>query len=199
MFTLNPLSSDWLAGQIDASRFFKIAISKSCCPVCWDIVTIFNNLPNSESGNTPPIRFHARRRHPNLYAVDIPDILDEGVKDELLRKFSIILLKDLVSLLNEEAARTSNAKHAPRHSSVSQPESLTFSTDSTLGGSVDINTASADQQASDDHMKSLKRERVELWNRLNLDSVCNTEHLELWKWKLPCFAQLESSWRSNGE
>ena len=107
--------------QLQDSREITIAISKSCCPVCWDIVKIFDRQAQttqgqgSESGNyTPPVRFRTCGRHSNLYAVDLPDLLDGGLKDELLTKFSIDLLKDLFSLLDKDT-KAAKPKH-PRGS-----------------------------------------------------------------------------------
>jgi hypothetical protein len=120
--------------QLQSSGKYMIAVSKSCCPVCWDIVKIFDRQ-NKEKRS--PVCFQARGRHPNLYPVDLPDILDEGIKDELLTKFSITLLKDLVSLF-EADARAARAKHSRIDSNVSQPESLTYSLDSSMGGSIDV-------------------------------------------------------------
>ena len=112
--------------QLQDTREFTIAVSKSCCPVCWDIVKIFDRQAQitqgegSESGNhTPPVHFKTRGRHSNLYAVDLPAILDESIKDKLLTKFSIDLLKDLVSLCDRAAAKP---KHVASISNVSQPD-----------------------------------------------------------------------------
>jgi hypothetical protein len=85
---------------------FTIAVSKSCCPVCWEIVTIFKRryqTTQEQGSESTPVYFNTRERHPNLYPVDLPDVLDESIKDELLTKFSITLLKDLVSLFDEDA------------------------------------------------------------------------------------------------
>src|ERR1700728_4768493 len=89
-----------------------------------------------------PILFNARGRHPNLYPVDLPDVLDESIKDELLTKFSITLLKDLVSLFDEDA-RAANAKHV---NSASQPESVAFSLNSSMGGSIDVDSSVDNQK-----------------------------------------------------
>ena len=118
--------------QLHASEKFAIAVSKLCCPVCWDIINIFNRQ-NKEQGSS--VRFQAHGRHPNLYPVDLPDILDEGIKDELLTKFSITLLKDLVSLF--EADRTVQTKHRRIESNVSQPESVAYTITSSMDGSTD--------------------------------------------------------------
>ena len=92
--------------ECSESRKVTIAVSKPCCPVCWELVTIFNhqNQTTQEQGpesgdHTLPVRFLTRGRHPHLYPVDLPDILDEGIKDELLTKFSITLLDDLTKLV----------------------------------------------------------------------------------------------------
>ena len=132
--------------QLQASRQFKIAVSKSCCPVCWDIVNIFNEQAKTTQEPKPLVCFRARGRHANLYPVDLPDLLDEGIKDELLTKFSITLLKDLVSLFEEDAraaharaahARAAHAKHLRSGSSVSQPESVALSLGSSMDSSID--------------------------------------------------------------
>jgi hypothetical protein len=119
--------------QLHTSQNFLIAVSKLCCPVCWDIINMFNRQ-NEEQGSS--VRFQAHGRHPNLYPVDLPDILDEGIKDELLTKFSIALLKDLVSLF-EADTRAAQAKHMRNQSNVSQPESVAYTLISSLDGSTD--------------------------------------------------------------
>ena len=58
---------------------------------------------------------------------------------KLLTKFSITLLKDLVSLFDEDTrAANLNAKHANSASNASQPESVALSLNSSMGGSVDV-------------------------------------------------------------
>jgi hypothetical protein len=150
-----------------------IAVSKSCCPVCWDIITIFNKQAkttqeqassDSESGNhTPPITFKTRGRHPNLYPVDLPLILDEGIKDELLRKFSTNLLNDLFALW--ESSKTTG-KHVPSTSNVSQPESVALSLTSSLGSSVDDTEADA-EDVEDFHHETFSRYDVGAWDERN--------------------------------
>jgi len=139
--------------QLQDSRVFTIAVSKSCCPVCWDIVTIFNEQTQEQGSDSEPVRFNTRGRHCTLYPVDLPDFLDEGVKDELVRKFSIDLLKDLFSLLDEDAKAT-KPKHAHSRSDVSQPESVAFSLNSSLGGSVDIDPSWATHKDVHDYHRS---------------------------------------------
>ena len=100
----------------------------------------------SELGNdTPSVRFQTRGRHSNLYPVDLPDILDEDIKDELLKRYRTILLKDLVSVFQSDS-KLAKAKHAPSGSNVSQPESLTFSLNSTVSGSAHVNDIQEDYQ-----------------------------------------------------
>jgi hypothetical protein len=132
--------------QLGGSGQIKIVVTKSCCPVCWQIAVIFKREnektpeQGSESGNYSfPVHFDARGRHPNLYPVDLPDILDETIKDELLKKFRIILLRNLASL--GEEAKAAKSKHMRSESNVSQPESLAFSMNSSLCGSIDISTS----------------------------------------------------------
>ena len=116
---------------------------------------------DSESGNhTPPVTFKTGGRHPILYPVDLPLILDEAIKDELLRKFSSNLLNDLLSLW--ESSKTTG-KHVPSTSNVSQPESVALSLNSSLGGSVDDTEADADG-VENFHRKTYD---VELWNKRN--------------------------------
>jgi hypothetical protein len=103
------------------------------------------------------VHFEVRGRHPNLYAVDIPDVLDEDIKDELLIKVSITLLKHLVRLVDEdtEAAKT---KHAHSKSNVSEPESVALSLSSSAGGSVDADGCAAVHDGVAEYVK-----RVESW------------------------------------
>jgi hypothetical protein len=163
--------------QLQDSRKFKIAVTKSCCPVCWEIVTIFNRQnettqeQGSDSGDhTFPVHFDARGRHPILYPVDLPDILDESIKDELLTKFRITLLRNLACLLDKETTKAANTKHLRSESNISQPESVAFSVDSSFGGSIDVGTSQGNQQYI-----SEKRQKefvdVESWRK----SSCNPE------------------------
>ena len=133
---------------------------------------IFNDLGKVSK---TPYSFDARGRHSNLYPVDLPGVLDKSVKDELVKRFSILLLKDLVSLLNQDG---SNPKHETSKSEssasdVSQPESVAFSINSSLGGKIDPGRSTAHWQdytgTSKTHQSS---ERVEHWvkSSFNLDS-----------------------------
>jgi len=141
--------------ELHAAGKFTIAVSKSCCPVCWDIMDILNRQQGSSV-----VHFQAQGRHPNLYPVDLPAILDEHIKDELLTKFSITLLKNLVSLF-EEDARAAQAKHRRSESNVSQPESLALSlASSSMDGSID-SSAHNDQV----HLNTMasSHKRVQAW------------------------------------
>ena len=148
--------------QLQPSGQHRIAVSKACCPVCWDIAKIFNRLSTEKPSQ---VHFQAHGRHPNLYPVDLPDILDEGIKDELLVKFSITLLKDLVSLF-EADTRAANANHTRSGSNVSHPESLALSLDSSMGGSNDPSSSQIIQNCLDEdfaqHLRE-RNERTKLW------------------------------------
>jgi hypothetical protein len=161
--------------QLQSSGKYTIAVSKSCCPVCWEIMNIFNRQ-NKEQGSS--VRFQAHGRHPNLYPVDLPDILDESIKDELLTKFSITLLKNLISLL-EEDARAAHAKHKHSGSNVSQPESVTHSLNSSMGGSIDIDSSRTDGASVADNLRKISQahERVNSWNRRR-ESYLSSDALE---------------------
>ena len=135
----------------------------------------------------PPVRFQTHGRHSNLYPVDLPDVLDEGIKDQLLTKFSIDLLKDLLSLLDQEDtkaanAKAANAKHVHSRSDVSQPESVALSLSSSLGGSVDTDPPWANHQQIDHYRRGqgsreLSCDRVESWR----NSSCDLEQPEMSK------------------
>ena len=143
--------------QLQPSGQHRIAVSKACCPVCWDIAKIFNRLSTEKPSQ---VHFQAHGRHPNLYAVDLPDILDEGVKDELLTKFGITLLQDLVSLFELEDSKMAGTKHMCSESDVSQPESVAFSlSSSSMGRSNLIRSV---PRANHKH---LSHQRVLSWNR----------------------------------
>lgn len=152
--------------QLHSSENFTIAVSKSCCPVCWDIIKIFNRQ-NEEQGSS--VRFQAHGRHPNLYPVDLPAILDEGIMDELLTQFSITLLKDLVSLCEEDAR--AHAGHMRSESTVSQPESVTYSLSSSMDGSVEVGSSDANQAYLNKY-----HERVNSWNRRSESSEMSEQH-----------------------
>ena len=141
--------------QLQPSGQHTIAVSKACCPVCWEILTIFNRL---YKGGSSQVHFQARGRHANLYAVDLPDILDECIKDELLTKFGITLLQHLVSLFELEDSKMAGTKHMRSESDGSQPESVAFSlSSSSMGSSILV--------PSIPNYRSLSHQRVLSWNR----------------------------------
>jgi hypothetical protein len=159
--------------QLNACTNHTIVVSKSCCPVCWELISIFNRRAQDPK-NDKVVSFTARGRHANLYPVDLPDVLDDDIKDELVTSFSIILLNDLVYLSNKRSATTKHNPSDSSDSSVSQPESLALSLDSILSGSADADTAQDNYTFGTERRKKLSRHgsvesKIEMWRHSDRD------------------------------
>jgi len=67
-----------------------IAVSKRCCPVCWELMDILR---------TEPKQFQVRGRHATLLPVELPSWLEKGHIDEMITRFKQIVRDELVDML----------------------------------------------------------------------------------------------------
>jgi len=81
----------------------SLAVSKLCCPICWEFLQVLRGL------NTSP-KFDVQGHHTNFYAVDLPDWLPSNVIREMVTRFQKYLIRELRIFNNTE--HTNNRGHA---------------------------------------------------------------------------------------
>src|ERR1700733_7248554 len=67
-----------------------VAVSKRCCPVCWELLDILRNKCK---------RFHVRGRHSTLLPVELPSWLSEECMDEMISRFKQIVRDELIDMM----------------------------------------------------------------------------------------------------
>jgi hypothetical protein len=77
-----------------------IAVSRLCCPVCWELLKIFRN---DDSSN-----FHVDGYHKTLYQVELPDWLPLEIVVKLTARFETILFALLKTLQKNNKHRSIN-------------------------------------------------------------------------------------------
>ena len=75
-----------------------IAVSKLCCPVCWELLKILRNDDSTD--------FHVDGHHETLFQVELPEWLPLEIVVELTAQFEKILLEQIKTLV----------RHHKRHS-----------------------------------------------------------------------------------
>ena len=76
-----------------------IAVSKLCCPVCWELLKI---LRNDDSTN-----FHVDGHHKTLFQVELPDWLPLKIVVKLTARFEKILLDQIRTLVKRHVINPS--------------------------------------------------------------------------------------------
>ena len=74
-----------------------IAVSKLCCPVCWDLLALLKI-----NGEHPVVR----GRHASLSPVDLPPWLPTGTVTAMVALYRNRLLKELVAMVSSKHKRT---------------------------------------------------------------------------------------------
>jgi hypothetical protein len=60
---------------------YSISVSKSCCPVCWELLDVLNETYSNM------IHFTVRPPHQNLYPVCLPPWLPDDVLEKMIQRF----------------------------------------------------------------------------------------------------------------
>jgi len=66
----------------------EVAVSKPCCPACWDFMKVLRTNGDSDV-------FNIRSRHPTVYPVELPVWLPKEVCTAMVRKFQGHLVEQL--------------------------------------------------------------------------------------------------------
>src|ERR1700735_2738385 len=77
-----------------------IAVSKLCCPVCWELIKI---LRNNDSTN-----FHLDGHHKTLFQVELPEWLPLEIVVKLTSRFEEILLKQIETIMQRHKRHAIN-------------------------------------------------------------------------------------------
>jgi len=73
----------------------KIAVSKLCCPLCWEVFEILRQYcPESDA-------FFTRGPHSTVYLLDLPSWLPNGVVELILRRIKELVKEELDGLLEK--------------------------------------------------------------------------------------------------
>lgn len=93
-----------LAYCLDSSGPDIIAVSKQCCPVCWDYLDYISHKKHG--------------RHNLLFPIELPARTSSAQMDAMLTKYSAVLLANLVRLENLPG-RSNQIEQRPRAMSIS--------------------------------------------------------------------------------
>jgi hypothetical protein len=97
-----------------------MAVSKLCCPACWEYLHILSRLESSRPGGNVGW-YKIRGRHSTVYPVQLPDWSPPDVVRELIKRFDQYLSSELDTmrmdyLLREDEEQAKQAvKHGHRH------------------------------------------------------------------------------------
>lgn len=70
-----------------------IAVSKLCCPVCWEALQIFRrNMPGDDA-------YNVRGRHSSLHLTELPSWLPSEALDDLLLRFRELARQELQKMI----------------------------------------------------------------------------------------------------
>ena len=105
-----------------------IAVSKLCCPVCWELLQVLRKDSDINPINTPP-QFTVRGSHSRVYATMLPPWIRPQQKEQMMSKFQSYLGSELVAMVSAlnkihstkcEDGKTSGISDVSSSSSISQ-------------------------------------------------------------------------------
>lgn len=107
-----------------------VAVSKQCCPVCWDLITLLRN----SRGSSP--RLAIRGYHPHIYPLVLPPCISDEIRAEMDSKFLGYLGSELVQLMTDimavpssgatDVSKSTHRRQASNCSTFSQESSTTL-------------------------------------------------------------------------
>jgi hypothetical protein len=92
-----------------------IAVSKLCCPVCWELLQILKHHAKD---------LQVRGHHPTVYRLALPPWLSRDVIQQVVDKFKITLRKELEIMVNRNMNPTTktHSRHPYQTDSGNHPE-----------------------------------------------------------------------------
>jgi hypothetical protein len=89
-----PLSFDHNPQNLKTS---PLAVSKLCCPVCWDLLDIMTRDSEGVAAQAMP-HFSLLGHHSTIYPTALPPIIPENVQDQMISHFRSYLCNQLLQL-----------------------------------------------------------------------------------------------------
>jgi hypothetical protein len=83
----------------------SISVSKLCCPVCWEFLTLLR-------GETDD--FKVRGRHTTVAPVDLPAWVPEEVMKEMVERFRAIVRGQVLEVVGVDGLPPESAESMPR-------------------------------------------------------------------------------------
>jgi len=128
---------------------YKVSISKSSCPICWEVIDTVNDAL-VEKG----ISFCARARHSNVYLVDLPCLLSTSVQESMITRIKHKIQSEITDTIQEiKGSKKPHLSHKPKSLSIESMASVRSS--STADGSADCEAAYGDQASAQQDLCSL--------------------------------------------
>jgi len=110
----------------------RVAVSKPCCPSCWEFMAV---LSASESDQA---QFQVRARHSTLYPVELPENVPQSVVQKVVERFQCQLRVQLERMVRlYEASNVRQASKGYHHHSKSMESDSGFSNKSKISESAD--------------------------------------------------------------
>jgi hypothetical protein len=127
------LTCDLIQIEDNHKRSYKISVSKFCCPVCWELLQVLNDLNKN-------VEFVVRAHHSHLYPVCLPPCLPNCVLEKMIKCFREKLYKKLRQLPSVSKSDSEVPPYVPGHykklSLESAGESIVSSAKSSTGNSM---------------------------------------------------------------
>ena len=152
-----------------------VAVSKLCCPVCWELLTLLR-ITGTIDSESP--KFAIRGSHPHIYPLVLPPYISDEICQEMNMRFLGYLGTELIQLISgargpsgaEETSKFSKFRHRRQASDCS-----TFSQEScTTLCSVSSNSEGEFEDGEDYYPSGTRRGKSELTSFL-------TDVFETWK------------------
>jgi|HubBroStandDraft_3_1064219.scaffolds.fasta_scaffold42557_4 hypothetical protein len=108
-----------------------VAVSKLCCPTCWDFLDVLRR----DEGD--PGHFRARGRHTTVYPVELPQWLPPRVCLEMVNRFRSHLRNQLAYMVSRQKSpvKLNFRQHSRTHSVESDSS---FNTTSSKGDESEV-------------------------------------------------------------
>ena len=103
-------------------------VSKLCCPACWDLINILQDLDKS--------KYNIDSRHSTIYPIQLPPLLSPKVVEQMVKKFEDYLLVELgIMEENRKKSELGELHRFPSRQSVSSQVS-SQTVNSEFGGGI---------------------------------------------------------------
>jgi hypothetical protein len=76
-----------------------IAVPKTCCPVCWELITLLRDIPVTKATDNLSPRLAIRGSHPHIYPLVLPPWISDETRGKMNLKFLGYLGAELVQLM----------------------------------------------------------------------------------------------------